>query len=159
MGTLWENTFHVCTELTCENGEDNFRPDITVFVNGLPLSFIEVKKPNNPEWIINERKRILMRMKNQKFRKFINITQFMIFSNNMEYDDTWEDQLQWAFYATITKWNSIKFNNFREQLKWELVDGIKPVDEKVEIEILKDNNHIVLKHPWIWDKQESRQSY
>lgn len=145
----WEhfekNTFHVCTELTCENGEDNFRPDITVFVNGLPLSFIEVKKPNNPEWIINERKRILMRMKNQKFRKFINITQFMIFSNNMEYDDTGEDQLQWAFYATITKWNSIKFNNFREQLKWELVDGIKPIDEKVEVEILKDNNHIVLK--------------
>ena len=26
-----------------------------------------------------------------------------------------------------------------------MVDGIKPVDEKVEIEILKDNNHIVLK--------------
>ena len=49
----WEhfekNTFHVCTELTCKNGEDEFRPDITVFVNGLPLSFIEVKKPNNPE--------------------------------------------------------------------------------------------------------------
>jgi type I restriction enzyme R subunit len=43
------NTFHICTELPYKNGEDEFRPDITVFVNGLPLSFIEVKKPNNPE--------------------------------------------------------------------------------------------------------------
>jgi type I restriction enzyme R subunit len=27
------------------------------------------------------------RMKNEKFRRFLNITQFMIFSNNEEYDD------------------------------------------------------------------------
>ncbi len=45
------NSFHVTTELTCKNGEDEFRPDVTVFVNGLPISFIEVKKPNNYEGI------------------------------------------------------------------------------------------------------------
>ena len=39
------NSFHVCTELTCKNGEDEFRPDITVLINGMPLIFIEVKKP------------------------------------------------------------------------------------------------------------------
>lgn len=43
----WENfknnVFHCCTELTYCNGEDEFRPDITVFINGLPLAFIEVK--------------------------------------------------------------------------------------------------------------------
>ena len=40
------NVWHVTTELPCENKEtdDNFRPDITCFVNGLPLAFIEVKK-------------------------------------------------------------------------------------------------------------------
>ena len=45
------NDWHVTTEFTCENEdtEDEFRPDITCFVNGLPLAFIEVKKPNNRE--------------------------------------------------------------------------------------------------------------
>lgn len=41
------NTFHFTAEFTCRNGQDEFRPDITLFVNGLPLCFIEVKKPNN----------------------------------------------------------------------------------------------------------------
>ena len=36
------NTFHFTAEFTCRNDEDNFRPDITLFVNGLPLVFIEV---------------------------------------------------------------------------------------------------------------------
>lgn len=43
------NSFHVVTELTCKNGDDEFRPDITLLVNGMPLIFIEVKKPNNRE--------------------------------------------------------------------------------------------------------------
>jgi len=33
------NSFHVVTELTCKNGDDEFRPDITVLVNGMPLAF------------------------------------------------------------------------------------------------------------------------
>ena len=97
------NTFHVCTELTCKNWEDEFRPDITVFVNGLPLSFIEVKKPNNHEGIRAERDRINTRFKNSAFRKFINITQLLVFSNNMEYDDTGIDQLQWFSWGA-QKW-------------------------------------------------------
>jgi type I restriction enzyme R subunit len=45
------NAFHVVTELTYKNGEDEFRPDITLLINGMPLAFIEVKKPNNHEGI------------------------------------------------------------------------------------------------------------
>ena len=41
------NSFAFTAEFTCKNGEDEFRPDITLFVNGLPLCFVEVKKPNN----------------------------------------------------------------------------------------------------------------
>ena len=52
-----KNTFLVTTELTNKNGEDEFRPDITIFINGLPLAFVEVKKPNNPEGIRAERDR------------------------------------------------------------------------------------------------------
>jgi len=125
----WENfnknSFHICTELTCKNGEDEFRPDITVFINGLPLSFIEVKKPNNPEGIKAERDRINDRFKNEKFRRFINITQLLVFSNNMEYDDNAKNdlnnRLQGAFYATTAKNSEVKFNHFREELKSELV--------------------------------------
>ena len=34
------NSFHVVTELTCKNGDDEFRPDITLLINGMPLVFI-----------------------------------------------------------------------------------------------------------------------
>jgi type I restriction enzyme R subunit len=140
------NTFHVTTELTNKNGEDEFRPDLTVFINGLPLAFIEVKKPNNHEGIKAERDRINTRFKNEKFRRFINITQLIVFSNNMEYDDNDTNKLQGAFYATTAKNADTKFNNFREQKKSEYVDEIKEIDENTEDIILNDNNCRVIKH-------------
>lgn len=45
-------------EFTCKNGQDEFRPDITLFVNGLPLCFVEVKKPNNHGGMVAESKRM-----------------------------------------------------------------------------------------------------
>ena len=97
------NSFHVCTELTCKNGEDEFRPDITILINGMPLIFIEVKKPNNIEGILAERDRINIRFQNTKFRRFLNATQFMIFSNNMEYDNESVVPIQGAFYASVSR--------------------------------------------------------
>ena len=80
------NLWHCTTEFSCENPDthDSFRPDITCFVNGLPLAFIEVKKPNNHEGILAERDRINKRFKVTPFRQFLNVTQLMIFSNNQE---------------------------------------------------------------------------
>lgn len=141
-----KNSFHVTTELSCKNGEDEFRPDITVFVNGLPLAFAEVKKPNNQEGIKAERDRIHTRFKNEKFRKFINITQLIVFSNNMEYDDTDQHKLIGAFYATTAKNFDTNFNNFREQKRSEFIDEIKDIDEKIEDFIIKDNNCSIIKH-------------
>ncbi len=63
------NSFHVVTELTYKNGDDEFRPDITLLINGMPLAFIEVKKPNNQEGVLAERDRINTRFKNKKFWK------------------------------------------------------------------------------------------
>ena len=147
------NSFHVCTELTCKNWEDEFRPDITLFINWLPLAFIEVKKPNNPQWIKAERDRINKRFSNKKFRKFINITQLMVFSNNMKYADEtwmndiyWDEQLYWAFYATTARNSKVKFNNFREQHYEELINHIKPVTQETIDEVLNDLNHIALKY-------------
>ena len=99
------NTFHFTAEFTCKNGQDEFRPDITLFVNGMPLVFIEVKKPNNSGGMVAESKRMnLQRFPNKRFRSFINITQLMIFSNNMEYDTMGGIvPLQGAFYCTAAK--------------------------------------------------------
>ena len=94
------NTYHVVTELPYQNGDDEFRPDITLLINGLPLAFIEVKKPNNRDGIIAEHKRINIRFKKKVFRRFVNITQVMVFSNNMEYDDTEVEPITGAFYAS-----------------------------------------------------------
>ena len=63
------NSFHVVTELTYRNGDEEFRPDITLLINGMPLAFIEVKKPNNQDGVLAERNRINARFKNKKFRK------------------------------------------------------------------------------------------
>ena len=79
-----DNSFHVVTELPCINDDEEFRPDITLLINGLPLIFIEVKKPNNRDGILAERNRIASRFRNSKFRRFVNITQLMMFSTTLE---------------------------------------------------------------------------
>ncbi len=94
------NTFHVVTELTYKNGDEEFRPDIILLINGMPLVFIEVKKPNNPDGVLAERKRINTRFANKRFRKFVNLTQIMMFSNNMEYGEYTTSPVEGAFYAT-----------------------------------------------------------
>ncbi|HHX70409.1 MAG TPA: type I restriction endonuclease subunit R [Gallicola sp.] len=142
------NSFHVVTELTCKNDEDEFRPDITLLINGMPLVFIEVKKPNNKEGIIAERNRINVRFQNKKFRKFINITQLLVFSNNMGYDDDSIDQIEGAYYSSTSTKKAI-FNAFKEDKSVELLDLDKILqkpDENVENFVLSDNNLNVIKH-------------
>jgi type I restriction enzyme R subunit len=140
------NDFHVVTELSCKNGDDEFRPDITVLINGLPLSFIEVKIPNNKGGIVAESARMNeRRMPNKKFRRFLNATQLMVFSNNLEYDaEGGITPIQGAFYATVSR-NNVALNSFREEDKAIFNRG-KPIDEKVEENILRDNNLVSIKH-------------
>ncbi|NDI99423.1 type I restriction endonuclease subunit R [Flavobacterium sp. LaA7.5] len=139
------NTFNVVTELTCKNGDEEFRPDITILVNGLPLAFIEVKKPNNREGIIAERERINKRFQNKKFRRFINITQLIVFSNNMEYDSDDIDTVQGVFYASPSYHKPI-FNYFREEEVLNLDKLLLPENDALENEVLKDNNLVIIKH-------------
>lgn len=142
------NTFHFTAEFTCKNGQDEFRPDITLFVNGLPLCFVEVKKPNNHGGMVAESTRMNKeRFPNKKFRRFINITQLMLFSNNMEYDAMGGIvPIQGAFYCTGAR-KFTPFNCFRE----ENVSGqkvapfhhdypYKEIDKSVEKRILSDFN-------------------
>lgn len=139
------NSFNVVTELTYKNGEDEFRPDITLLINGMPLAFIEVKKPNNQEGILAERDRINTRFKNKKFRKFINISQLLVFSNNMEYDIESIEPIQGAFYSTVSL-NDANFNCFREEEDFDLAAMLKAEDDQLENFVLKDNNLSAIKH-------------
>ena len=139
------NSFHVVTELPYKNGDDEFRPDITLLINGLPLVFIEVKKPNNREGVLAERNRIIKRCQNPRFRRFVNITQLMVFSNNMEYDDCSPQPVEGAFYASPSYDEPI-FNYFREEGLLPLADLLADEDEATENAVLRDNNLSVIKH-------------
>lgn len=142
------NDWHVTTEFTCENEdtEDEFRPDITCFVNGLPLAFIEVKKPNNHEGILAERDRINKRMRKSCFRRFFNVTQLMIFSNNQEYDNESRVPIQGAFYCCSSK-DKAFFNVFREENKTFVSDyPYCELSDETEGKVLKHRNCVVIKN-------------
>lgn len=146
--TPTNNVFHCTGEFTCHRDGDEFRPDITLFVNGLPLVFIEVKKPNNKGGMLAESHRMNdIRFPNKKFRRFINITQLMIFSNNKEYDTLGGiSPVDGAFYCTASKTKAF-FNCFREE-NWS-GDSVAPfisnfpykgINSEIEKRILTDFN-------------------
>lgn len=148
------NVYHCTAEFTCKRDQDEFRPDITLFVNGLPLVFIEVKKPNNRGGMVEESTRMnRQRFPNKKFRRFINITQYMIFSNNMEYDTLGGIvPVQGAFYCTAAR-DFAPFNCFREENMGN--ETVAPyianfpyadIDPEVERKILSDFNCQVIHH-------------
>ncbi|MDC4183627.1 HsdR family type I site-specific deoxyribonuclease [Mycoplasma bradburyae] len=146
------NTFHVTGEFSCKNGDDEFRPDITLFINGLPLVFIEVKQPNNNGGMLEESKRLTeSRFPKNKFRRFINITQLMIFSNNMEYDKKGGIiPIEGVFYCTASKKEAL-FNCFREEnpKNEDIAPYIKnyqykALDKDIERKILSDFNYQVI---------------
>lgn len=140
-----QNSFHVVTELPYANGDEEFRPDITLLINGMPLVFVEVKKPNNKGGIGQERERMQTRSKNPKFRRFINITQLMIFSNNQEYDQGEIEPVQGAFYASGSD-DKLVFNYFREEQPLNLAKLLQVLTDEQENLVLKDTNNTIIKH-------------
>lgn len=148
------NTFNVVTELTYKKDDEKFLPDIILLINGMPLVFIEVKKPNNRNGVLEEHNRIERRFKNKKFRKFVNITQLMVFSNNMEYDDNSSQPIEGAFYST-TSYQKPSFNYFREEQEFNLDELLSDIDDAVETAILKDNNLLSIKQSGEFAKNKS----
>lgn len=114
------NDFAVVDELpfsVIEGTEQgSFRPDINILINGIPLGFLEVKKPNNEGGIQREFERMInKRLMNPDYKKFFNMIQFVSFSNNMEYEDAddAEDVKAGSFYTTPNGTNT-SFSFFRE---------------------------------------------
>lgn len=54
----------------------------------MPLTFLEVKHPDNNGGIQVEFERMInKRLKNDDYKKYINLIQIISFSNNMEFED------------------------------------------------------------------------
>lgn len=121
----------------------SFRPDINILINGMPLAFLEVKRPNNEGGIQREFDRMInQRLKNQDYKKFFNMIQFVSFSNNMEYEESdeveAEDVKAGSFYTTPNG-NSTSFSFFREDDENYIIDySYKSVSEETIKYIIND---------------------
>ena len=148
----WENpeanTFHLALEVTCQNGQDEFRPDIVVFINGLPLSYIEVKQPNairdGKTGIQSEQDRTRYRFENRKFRRFNNITQLIALSDNLPYISGQGQQKQASYYGS-NAYSKTKFNAFKEEREADFLNSIVPLREEQIDFVLEDMKRFALK--------------
>ncbi|OOC34121.1 type I restriction endonuclease [Helicobacter pylori] len=84
-------------EMMAELPYKSFRPDTTLFINGLPLVNIEVKQPYAGQGIKEERDRHIKRYENPENKVFYNLAQIWLFSDNLPYDENNPDQ--GAFYS------------------------------------------------------------
>ncbi len=136
------NDFRVVSELTFKKERQEFRPDITILINGIPLGFLEVKKPNNENGIQREFDRMMYRAKIDEFIHFFNQFQLLGFSNNMPYNDEERIKTQGSFYTTPNG-TSILYNHFREEREI-------PVNEYLDKDfidyVLKDNSIMSIKN-------------
>ena len=148
----WEhpeaNTFHLALEVTCQNGQDEFRPDIVIFVNGLPLSYIEVKQPNairdGKTGIQSEQDRTRYRFENRKFRRFNNITQLISLSDNLAYISGQGQQKQGSYYGS-NAYSKTKFNAFKEEREEDFLHSLTPLTEDQIDFVLEDMKRFALK--------------
>ncbi|MGL2562460.1 type I restriction endonuclease [Helicobacter pylori] len=79
-------------EMMAELPYKSLRPDITLFINGLPLVNIEVKQPFAEKGIKEERDRHIERYKNPENKVFYNLARIWLFSDNLPYDEKNPDQ-------------------------------------------------------------------
>lgn len=148
----WEhpeaNTFHVALEVTYKNGRDEFRPDLVVFINGIPISYIEVKQPNairdGKTGVHSEQDRTKQRFENRKFRRFNNITQLIALSDNLPYISGQGQQKQGSYYGS-NAYSKTKFNAFKEERKKDFRHSFAMLTEEQIDFVLNDMNHFALK--------------
>ncbi|WRA20750.1 type I restriction endonuclease subunit R [Helicobacter pylori] len=119
-------------EMMAELPYKSFRPDITLFINGLPLVNIEVKQPFAEKGIKEERDRHIQRYENPENKVFYNLVQIWLFSDNLPYDENNPDQ--GVFYSASY---SPIFQRFVEAHKLD----ITPPPPENEQNHQNDQNH------------------
>lgn len=124
--------------------EGSFRPDINILINGIPLSFLEVKRPNNEGGIQVEFERMLnKRLEKPEFKKFFNMLQVVCFSNNMEYENVDDaapaEEVKAGSFYTTPNGQKTTFSFFREERP--RTDGFTAVTDDMIKYVLKDNHY------------------
>ena len=139
------NDFAVVDELSFSiiagTEEGSFRPDINILINGIPFAFLEVKKPNNEGGIQKEFDRMInQRLKNDDFKKFFNMIQFVSFSNNMEYEDADDaEEVKAGSFYTTPNGQKTSFSFFREDDEKYLINyPYLDIKEDTIKDVLKD---------------------
>ncbi|MCQ2810902.1 DEAD/DEAH box helicase family protein [Helicobacter pylori] len=115
------NLYEMMTELPYKS----FRPDITLFINGLPLVIIEVKQPFAKKGIKEEKIRHIQRYKNPENKVFFNLVQIWLFSDNLPYDE--ENPDQGVFYSASY---SPIFQRFVEANRLDITPPPPPENEQ-----------------------------
>lgn len=144
---IQNNDFAVIDELpftiSRDTEEGSFRPDINILINGIPLAFLEVKKPNNENGIQAEFKRMINdRLQRPEFKKFFNFIQIVSFSNNMEYesgDNVQAELVKAGSFYTTPNGQKTSFSFFREDEKGYLENyTYKTLDDDYCRNIIED---------------------
>lgn len=146
----WDaNKLQVSYEVPCKNGDDEFRPDVTIFVNGMPLAYIEFKRPNairnGQTGMRSEFFRMNSRFQNDAFRVFHNITQIIAFTDNQEYSEDFGMHTTGSYYCT-TSYNKAFFNSMHEERPEELKSAVGSISQKQIDDVLKDTNKVSIKY-------------
>ena len=147
---IFNNDFAVVDELPFSikeaTEEGSFRPDINILINGMPLAFLEVKKPNNEGGIQAEFNRMInKRLANDEYKRFFNIIQIVSFSNNMEYensDDEVADEVRAGSFYTTPNGFSTSFSFFREDIiGYHSNYKFREIDEETIKMVVKDGGY------------------
>lgn len=144
---IGRNDFAVADELPFtvkrDSEEGSFRPDIVILINGMPLAFLEVKKPNNAQGIQAEFNRMInKRLVTPGYQKYFNLIQVVSFSNNMEYEDNDSvsaELIRAGSFYTAPNGKNTSFSFFREDIKNYHSDyEYGEVDEETARKVIRD---------------------
>ena len=145
---IYNNDFAVVDELpfSVEEGTEvgSFRPDINILINGIPLAFLEVKKPFNDGGIKVEFDRMVnQRLKNPKYKKYFNMLQLVCFSNNQEYEETDDtvlaEEIKCGSFYTTPNGDKTNFSFFRENIvNYHKNYKYLSIDETTQEKIVRD---------------------
>ena len=141
------NCFQMGTEITCAAGKSRFRPDITIFVNGLPLAMIEVKDPEQGGNLLAEYSRMCGRFRKGIFRRYLQAAQIWVFSNDKNSDEQGIIPREGTYYTTGSR-NSFSVYSIPGTKRNGTTVRLLKLNAETEKTILEDNSLTELKkHP------------
>ena len=130
------NLFQETTELRCGGG-GGFRPDVTLFVNGLPLAMIELKTSDRGQGIRSEYDRMLARCRNAELRGILRAAQIWAFSTGEESDPARLMPTEGTYYAAAAE-EDVSVYAFQAD-GTEPAGGLPPADPE-EIRRIREDN-------------------